>query len=660
MQRKIASVFGMVALALTTGMSAAHAADVVGNGTPGSCTGAAVVQALAGGGTVSFACGTDPVTIVLPARQTIAADTTIVGADGVVLSGGAAHGLFTVQTGRTLTLDGLTLRDGAVENWVVFVNGGATLNVLGTTIRNCVRGGVYNAGGTVTVADATFAENDASAAGAAITNENGGTLTVARSTFQGNLNGAVFAAGPTTITDSIFEDNRGRSAGGGAILHSKTLTVTRSAFDGNQATAGGAIATSGHLTVEDSLFRDNDATLFDGGAIQLFNLTQTPSSVTIRRSTFDGNAAVRAAGAVRSEAPVGTCTIENATFAKNTAQAASAAELSVTGGTVDVAHATFVSGSAKAIERVEGTLAIRSSIVDGGSCTGVTDGGGNLQTLAGHCGFTTGNAALGTLSENGGLTPTYAIAANSAARDLAAGCVATDQRGVSRPATTCDAGAFERGAVPVLTALEPNAAQAGGPAFAMTVTGSSFLAGTTRVLWNGTPLAVVCERATEVVATVPASLIAAVGVATVTVENPNPPLPDGGVSVESLPFTITDAPPPGACDGLDPFAAVLCELENAKLPGHFCAVADLDAKKLDKPLQKALVKAQKIVAKARDLKPKQLKRRPKVLLGGQKVMDKLALKAIGKRTGITTPECKLAIMEGTTALGLAIVGLPLQ
>jgi hypothetical protein len=662
MQRRIASVFSTLAL-LAWSYGAAHAAGVVGTGTPATCTPAAFVQALTGGGTVTFACGTDPVTIVVPARQTIATDTTIVGADKVSLSGGGARGIFTVQSGRTLTLDGVTLRDGAVENWAVFVSDDATLRLLGATVASCLRGGVYNAGGTVLVSDSTFTGNDASAAGAAITNENNGTLTAERTTFSDNLNGAIFGAGTTTITDAIFAGNRARSAGGGAILNSKSVTVIRSAFEDNDATAGGAISNSGTLLVEDSVFRGNDATLFDGGAIQLFNQTQTPSSVTVRGSTFDDNGAFRAGGAVRCDAPFGTCTIENTTFARNRSQATSASELSVKIGTVTVTHATIVSGTAKAIERLDGTLTVRNSIVDGGTCAGTADGGGNLQTTAGLCaGFTTGDAALAALADNGGPTPTFLLAATSAARNLATTCHAADQRGVTRPAT-CDAGAVQRGAVPILTALAPKSAQVGGATFAMTVQGSGFIAGATRVLWNGTPLATAFTNATEVVATVPAALIAALGTATVHVENPNPPFPDGGVSVASLPFTITDQappPPPGVCDGLDPFATVLCALEQAKLPGHFCAVAELDPKKLNKPLQTALVKAQKLVVKARDLKPKALKRRPKIYLSAQKVMDKLVLKAGGKRTGTTTPDCKLAIMEGAAALGVEIVGLPLQ
>ena len=43
----------------------AAAADVVGMGSPGDCTEAALKTALAGGGLVTFSCGAGPVTITL-------------------------------------------------------------------------------------------------------------------------------------------------------------------------------------------------------------------------------------------------------------------------------------------------------------------------------------------------------------------------------------------------------------------------------------------------------------------------------------------------------------------------------------------------------------------------------------------------------------------
>lgn len=69
-----------------------------------------------------------------------------------------------------------------------------------------------------------------------------------------------------------------------------------------------------------------------------------------------------------------------------------------------------------------------------------------------------------------------------------------------------------------LTALSPSSAAAGGAAFTLTVTGigTDFVPGAT-VNWNGTALATTYVSATEVTASVPASLIAVAGTASVTV-----------------------------------------------------------------------------------------------------------------------------------------------
>ena len=422
---------------------------------------------------------------------------------------------------------------------------------MGVTVRDCARGGVYNAGGTVTVSDSIFADIDAGSSGAAITNEGGGELSVQRSAFERNLNGAILSVGPTTISDSAFTSNRGDSAGGGAINHTKTLRVSRCRFDDNQAAAGGAIYTAGDLTVEDSIFHRNQATLFEGGAIQLFNQTQSPSSVTVRASTFEENAAIRGGGAVRCDAPNGACTLENVTFSRNAAtQTGGSTELSVKNGAVVVTHATVMAGGSPAIERAGGSLTLRNSIVTDGGCTGgVTDGGGNVQDQPGLCaaGFHDGDPALFALADNGGATPTHEIRAGSAAREIATtNCLPTDQRGVARPTTGCDAGAFQVGAVPLLARLVPNRTAAGGPDLTIVVHGASFLRNTTRVLWNGSELPAVATSPTELLVSVPAALIANPGVATVTIENPNPPVPDGGPATTSLPFTIDEAtvPPP--------------------------------------------------------------------------------------------------------------------
>src|SRR5437763_1953306 len=72
---------------------AVFAAGVVGDGTPGSCTDAALTSALSGGGLVTFNCGPSPVTIVI-SEKTISDDTTIDGGGLVTLSGNDTNRLF--------------------------------------------------------------------------------------------------------------------------------------------------------------------------------------------------------------------------------------------------------------------------------------------------------------------------------------------------------------------------------------------------------------------------------------------------------------------------------------------------------------------------------------------------------------------------------------
>ena len=90
---------------------------------------------------------------------------------------------------------------------------------------------------------------------------------------------------------------------------------------------------------------------------------------------------------------------------------------------------------------------------------------------------------------------------------------------------------------PTITALSPNSAQAGGPAFNLTVTGTNFVSGAT-VKWNGNSRSTTFVSATQLTAAIPATDVAAAGTAQVTVLNP-----DGGTS-SALPFTITSVPAP--------------------------------------------------------------------------------------------------------------------
>jgi sugar lactone lactonase YvrE len=86
-------------------------------------------------------------------------------------------------------------------------------------------------------------------------------------------------------------------------------------------------------------------------------------------------------------------------------------------------------------------------------------------------------------------------------------------------------------ALPVLSALSPPIATAGGAAFTLTVNGSGFAAGAI-VYWGSSPLTTTWVSATQVTAQAPASDIASAGINSVTVQNPG----SGGGTSNALEF----------------------------------------------------------------------------------------------------------------------------
>lgn len=75
------------------------------------------------------------------------------------------------------------------------------------------------------------------------------------------------------------------------------------------------------------------------------------------------------------------------------------------------------------------------------------------------------------------------------------------------------------GVVPVIAELSPDNTNAGGPAFILTVNGSSFGSGSI-VKWNGTNLTTTFVTAKQLTADVPATAIATSATVPVTVTNP--------------------------------------------------------------------------------------------------------------------------------------------
>ncbi|MDB5076917.1 MAG: hypothetical protein JWO42_3096, partial [Chloroflexi bacterium] len=336
---------------------------------------------------------------------------TIDGTGGqITLSGGSAVQVFQVASTATATLKGLTISNGAAAG-----NNG---------------GGIYNAGGTLTVSNSTLSGNSATFGGGI---NNAGTLTVSNSTLGGNS-----------------------APSGGGILNFGSLTVSNSTLGGNSATHGGGILNFGSLTVCNITHIGNSDEY--GGGINNFG------TLTVSNSTLSGNSARSYGGGIVNTH--GTLTVSNSTLSGNSA---------LSGGSI----------------YNRSTLTVHSSILANNSCAGgVTDGGYNLEYQGGGaltCGFTlharSGNPQLQALAPNGGPTQTMALAATSPA--LGAGScadptyplVTTDQRGVARP-LPCAIGAFEPAApapqqAPQTISFDPIPAHSFGDPPVTPVAGSS-------------------------------------------------------------------------------------------------------------------------------------------------------------------------------------------
>jgi hypothetical protein len=141
--------------------------------------------------------------------------------------------------------------------------------------------------------------------------------------------------------------------------------------------------------------------------------------------------------------------------------------------------------------------------------------------------------------------------------------------------------------VPTVTSISPNTATAGTATQTLTITGSNFLltsdpSGGSQVRWNTTTqtnLSVTSITATQIQASVPATMLATAGTATVTVFNPPPPpLPapctincsgfGGGGTSNGTTFTITG---PGGAAASANAAMVTEETPAVSLDGRYVA-----------------------------------------------------------------------------------------
>ncbi len=252
---------------------------------------------IAADGTIDFDPALAGDTITLTSGQLVAGrNMTIDGpAAGVTISGGDASRVFEVSADATVTIDDVTVRDGAGAPQGGGIRNFGTLNLDRVVVTDNAEvsagppnfqfggGGIYNGdGATLNLTDSTVSDNEA-------TNHPGGgvygffnsTLNITRSTISGNLSGDVAGGirslGTTNVVNSTVSGNTSTAWHGGGIFHTDgVLTVTNSTFTANVAPDGTAsgivVATFGapaSLTVTNSILEGNGgafACAIEGGA----------------------------------------------------------------------------------------------------------------------------------------------------------------------------------------------------------------------------------------------------------------------------------------------------------------------------------------------------------------------------------------------------------
>jgi predicted outer membrane repeat protein len=429
-----------------------------------------------GATTIGFAPGfTGPITL---ARAGLGGGTlviprslTIVGPDaGVVIErrpSDPAFRIFRVDSGLTVSLRNLTIRNGKHDQQAGGILNFGTLTLVHVKVRNSAPEGIVNRG-TLTLGASAVTGS----AGAGITSQNDAKLTLNGTTIRGNgARGIVNEGGTLDMYGGTVDENGGTgiyqswgtsklirvkvrdNAGRGIHLWNSNVTVTLGTIARN---AGGGIATGrGRLTIDRSTVSGNTGGEF-GGGIYCHTAPRTGVEVRVTNSTISGNSAAYGGGIFCEDHTYGSARVYlvNTTVASNVASQAG-------GGIALVAEESAwldLTNSLIALNTAPGSpdIAAPNSDYGGVSASYSLLGDGTGSSVPNEGGNQVGNVApytapidprIGPLVLNGGTTATHALQVGSPAIDAAftAACPATDQRGVRRPqGAGCDIGSYER------------------------------------------------------------------------------------------------------------------------------------------------------------------------------------------------------------------------
>lgn len=302
---------------------------VIGTGTSASCTGQAVVDAVALGGKIRFNCGPNPVTITLPSTAKVfnnRPDVTLDGGGLVTLSGGDRVRILyqnTCDPAQVWTTSHCNNQETprlTVQN-IGFTQGNST----GQLTDGGGGGAIFVRGGQFKIVNSVFTRNRCETTGPDM---GGGAVRVLSiyqnrpvyvvgSTFGGGLGlgnscsngGALSSIGVSySVYNSLLTHNAAVGNGanparagtpgggsGGAIYNdgnSFTLSVYGSMVSDNYGVEGGSAVfyvsndRSGLMTLSDSVFVRNPATRFGTAGLPGFFVLAAPGQPVVTRTTI--------------------------------------------------------------------------------------------------------------------------------------------------------------------------------------------------------------------------------------------------------------------------------------------------------------------------------------------------------------------------------------
>jgi hypothetical protein len=265
------------------------------------------------------------------------------GAANLWVIGSGYSRVFYIGVGKTVTISGLNIANGADD-----VGGGIYNDHSTLTVSNCGilgnfavgdGGGIYNDGSggsaALIINNSTLGGNQAYYGdGGGIYNtatEGSETVTVINSTLRNNsagYEGGAICSEPEEgsetleINNSTLSGNSAGGSGGGIGIYALgfssrvTLTINNSTLNGNSASAAGGISNTadGHggttLAINNSTLSGNSASGYGGGIVNVG--VQASATLTINNSTLSGNSASAAGGIYNADNNGGaTLTIGN-------------------------------------------------------------------------------------------------------------------------------------------------------------------------------------------------------------------------------------------------------------------------------------------------------------------------------------------------------------